>query len=178
MKKFEQGRSAIIVEQELLQQNAISDMSERLEQKEEAILTFNSYSEALYDAPGTLSINVKKKGFKFNVDIQRSGSHGIGNMKIFCYDLMLAKLWAKKEKTPVFLVHDSIIFADVDERQKALALQLAEAESGKENFQYICTMNSDNVPRGDFDKDFNFDKYVVQVLTDVSEDGGLLGIRF
>jgi len=178
LKKFEQGKSAIIVEQELLQQNAINDMSERLLQKEEAILTFNSYSEALYEVPGTLSINVSKKGFKFNVDIQRSGSHGIGNMKIFCYDLMLAKLWVKKAKTPVFLVHDSIIFADVDERQKALALQLAETESRKENFQYICTMNSDNVPRGDFDKDFNFDKYIVQVFTDVSEDGGLLGIRF
>lgn len=178
LKKFEQGRSAIIVEQELLQQNAIRDMSERQEQKEEAILTFNSYSEALYEAPGTLSVNVSKKGFKFNVNIQRSGSHGIGNMKIFCYDLMLAKLWAKKAKNPGFLIHDSIIFADVDERQKALALQLAETESRKENFQYICTMNSDNVPSGDFDKDFNFDKYIVQILTDVSEDGGLLGIRF
>ncbi|MCH7770876.1 MAG: hypothetical protein IIA49_07655 [Bacteroidetes bacterium] len=39
-------------------------------------------------------------------------------------------------------------------------------------------MNSDNVPREDFDEDFDFDKYVVKTLTDVKADGGLLGIRF
>ena len=75
------------------------------------------------------------------------------------------------------MIHDSIIFADVDERQKALALQLAESESRNNGFQYICTMNSDNVPHGDF-KNFDFDKYVVKTFTDASEDGGLLGIRF
>ena len=178
LKKFEQGKSAITVEQELLQQQASNDLNERRIQKEAAILTFNSFSQALYEAPGTLSINVTKTGYKFNVDIQRSGSHGIGNMKIFCYDLMLAKLWAKKTKTPILLIHDSIIFADVDERQKALALQTAEKESNKEGFQYICTMNSDGVPRNDFDKEFEFDKFVVKVLTDTEENGGLLGVRF
>lgn len=178
LRKFEQGKSSIIVEQELLQQQAKNDLTERSKQKEVAILTFNSYSEALYKTPGTLSIDISKTGFKFNVNIQRSGSHGIGNMKIFCYDLMLAKLWAKKTKTPIFLIHDSIIFADVDERQKALALQLAESESRKEGFQYICTMNSDTVPRRDFDKDFDFDKHIVMVLTDAKEDGSLLGMRF
>ena len=141
-------------------------------------MTFNSYSKALYSVPGTLSIDVSKTGYKFNVNIERSGSHGIGNMKIFCYDLMIAKLWAKKARSQIFLVHDSIIFADVDERQKALALQLAEEESKKEGFQYICTMNSDTVPRSDFNKNFDFDKYVRKTFTDAREDGGLLGIRF
>lgn len=178
LRKFEQGKSSIAVEQGLLQQQANNDLKERKIQKEVAILTFNSYSKALYELPGTLSINVSKTGFKFNVSIERSGSYGIGNMKIFCYDLMLAKLWANKTKTPVFLIHDSIIFADVDERQKAFALQLAESESRKEGFQYICTMNSDNVPRNDFDKDFYFDNFVVKKLTDATEDGGLLGLRF
>ncbi len=178
LKKFEQGESSIKVEHELLLQQAKNDLNERKYQKEEAILTFNSYSKALYSVPGTLAIDISDKGFKFNVNIERSGSHGIGNMKIFCYDLMLAKLWAKKAKSPIFLIHDSIIFADVDERQKALALQLAESESRKEGFQYICSMNSDTIPRNDFDKEFNFDNYVVKTLTDAREDGGLLGIRF
>lgn len=178
LRKFEQGKSAITVEQTLLQQNASSDLNQRGIQKESAILTFNSYSESLYNAPGTLSINVEKTGFKFNVDIQRSGSHGIGNMKIFCYDLMLAKLWAKKTNTPFFLVHDSVLFDGVDERQRALALQLAESEAKLNGFQYICTMNSDTIPTKDFDKQFSFDKYVVKTLTDATDDGGLLGIRF
>lgn len=178
IRKFEQGRSAVTVEQEVLRQQASTDLSERKAQKEKAILLFNSNSQSLYDAPGTLSIDISKTGFKFNVKIERSGSHGISNMEIFCYDLMLVQIWAKKEKTAGFLVHDSIIFAGVDERQKALALQLAAQESEQLGFQYICTMNSDSIPRKDFSQDFVFDKYVRTTFTDATEDGGLLGIRF
>ena len=178
LKKFEEGKSSIILEQESLRKRALSDLEERHKQKQDAILAFNSFSESLYKAPGTLSINVSNKGYKFDVEIQRSGSHGISNMKIFCYDLMLAKLWAKKSKSPLFLIHDSIVFADVDERQKALALQLAESQSKNNRFQYICTMNSDTVPYDDFKEGFNFDKYIVRTLTDARSDGGLFGIRF
>lgn len=178
LKKFEQGKSAVTVEMELLQQQANIDLSERKVQKEKAILLFNANSQALYKAPGTLSIDVSKTGFKFGVNIERSGSHGVGNMKIFCYDLLLAQIWAEKNISPKILIHDSIIFADVDERQKALALELAAQESEKLNFQYICTMNSDAIPTKDFSEGFNLDKYVRKTLTDASDDGGLLGIRF
>ena len=99
-------------------------------------------------------------------------------MKIFCYDLMLVQLWAKKTTTPVYLMHDSILFADVDERQKALALELAASESEKKGFQYICTMNSDSIPTNDLSKNFDLDRYVRLKLTDATEDGSLLGIRF
>lgn len=178
LKKFEQGKSALTVDKELLQQEASNDLSERSTQKEKAVLLFNSNSQALYDVPGTLGINISKTGFKYNVVIERSGSHGIGNMKIFCYDLMLAQIWASKNKSLGFLMHDSILFADVDERQKALALQLAADESKRIGFQYICTMNSDTIPPKDFKKDFSFDKYVRMTLTDATDEGGLLGIRF
>lgn len=177
LKKFEQGQSSITVDQELIKRNAKQDLNERKSQREAAILAFNNYSKALYSVPGTLSIDFTKTGFKFNVDIERSGSQGIDCMKIFCYDLVLAKLWAKKEEGQIFLIHDSLLFDSVDERQKAAALQLAASESEKEKFQYICTMNSDNVPRNEF-RDFNFDKYVIKTFTDASERGGLLGIRF
>jgi len=178
LNKFEQGKSSITVEQELLRQQATTDMNQRKVQKEKAVLLFNSNSEALYNAPGNLSIDVSKTGFKYGVTIERSGSHGIGNMKIFCYDLMLAQIWAEKNPSPKLLVHDSIIFADVDERQKALALELAAKEADRLGFQYICTMNSDSIPRQDFSQNFNFDKYVRKTFTDATDDGGILGIRF
>ncbi|MDD5567673.1 MAG: DUF2326 domain-containing protein [Candidatus Omnitrophica bacterium] len=178
LKKFEQGRSAVTVEQELLNQQAVVDLSERKKQKEEAILLFNSNSQALYQAPGILSIDISKTGFQYGVKIERSGSYGIGNMKIFCYDLMLAQTWAKKNPNSTYLIHDSIIFADVDERQKALALELAKNESERLNFQYICTLNSDAIPKNDFSPEFNLDKYVRKTFTDATEDGGLLGKRF
>ncbi len=178
IKKFEQGKSSIRIELELLQQQASTDLTERKLQKEKTILLFNSNSEALYEASGVLSIDVSKTGFKFGVTIERSGSHGISNMKIFCYDLTLAQIWAKRQPSPGFLIHDSILFADVDERQKAMALELASRESERLNFQYICTMNSDTIPWEDFSKNFDFDRYAILKLSDATDDGGLLGIRF
>ncbi|MFM5970243.1 MAG: DUF2326 domain-containing protein [Dolichospermum sp.] len=45
-------------------------------------------------------------------------------------------------------------------------------------FQYICTLNSDRVPRSDFALDFDFDSFVRLRLTDEGEEGKLLGISF
>lgn len=178
LKDFEEGKSRLAIEQEELLQRARQDLEERKEQTNRAIAYFNANSEALYEVPGNLIIDVQPNGFRFNVDIERSGSEGIGNMKVFCYDLMLSQLWSKRDPSPGFLIHDSIIFADVDERQRALALELAAKESRKHGFQYICTFNSDNVPWNEFSDDFKFNEYVRLTLTDAKEEGCLLGVRF
>ena len=125
MRKFEMGRSALKIEHERLHQRARRDHDERKAIRERAISLFNAHSEALYEAPGRLVIDIGEKGFRFNVDIERSGSQGIDSMKVFCYDLMLAQLWAGKHPSPGFLIHDSTIFDGVDERQVALALERA-----------------------------------------------------
>ena len=137
-----------------------------------------AHSEALYQAPGRLVLDVGPKGFTFDVEIERSGSQGIDSMKVFCYDLMLARLWATKKLSPGFLVHDSTLFADVDERQCALALQLAEQVSREEGFQYICTLNSDKLPEEEFPASFDIEKWVRLRLTDDQPEGSLLGFRF
>jgi len=178
LKKFEEEKSKLTIDTELLFQEAKIDLSQRQKQKEKAIIFFNENSKALYDVPGTLSIDIEKTGYKFGVNIERSGSHGIGNMKIFCHDLMLAQLWSGKTPSPELLVHDSIIFDGVDERQKAHAIELAAKESERHGFQYICTLNSDSIPFNDFSKDFDFLKYVRMTFTDATKEGGLLGMRF
>ncbi|MBE3588218.1 MAG: DUF2326 domain-containing protein [Thermoanaerobacteraceae bacterium] len=178
LKKFEEGKSALRIEREILQRRAISDYDERKIQRERAITLFNANSEALYSAPGNLLINVTRNGFKFDVEIERSKSQGFERMKVFCYDLMLAQLWSQRRNSPNFLVHDSTIFDGVDERQVAAALVLAAKESERFGFQYICMLNSDMVPWDEFPSNFNFDNYIRLRLTDASEDGGILGIRF
>ena len=102
-------------------------------------------------------------------------------MKTFSYDLMLAQLIQEDEERPDFLIHDSPIFDGVDERQLARAMELARKESENKNFQYICAINSDLVPYDELSDEFKkkFDKEFVRLeLTDATEDGGLLGIRF
>ena len=132
----------------------------------------------LYESPGTPSIRPHNTGYKMGTHIERSGSHGIENMKIFCYDPSPARLWSRRPYNPGFLIRDSTMYDKVDVRQVAHALQLAKSESISHRFQYICMLNSDAVPRDDFDSDFDFDAHVVMTLTDDSDDGGLPGMRF
>jgi uncharacterized protein YydD (DUF2326 family) len=179
LKRIEQEKSKLAIEQELLLQRARSDLEERHAQTNRAIDLFNSNSEALYEAPGNLVIDIQPPtGYQFKVEIERSGSQGIGSMKVFCYDLMLAQLWAGKPRSPGILVHDSTIFDGVDERQRALALELAAEESQKRGFQYICTLNSDMIPWQEFSPGFDFTRFVRLSLTDATDDGCLFGIRF
>jgi uncharacterized protein YydD (DUF2326 family) len=178
-KKFDDGKSALKIEKEQLLQIARRDFDERKSLVEEAIQIFNEYSEYLYSEPGILSIDTRDTGFKFDIDIKRTRSQGIGYMKVFCYDLMLIRLNSKRLNIK-FLIHDSAIFDGVDERQIAKAMELAESESAKYGFQYICTINSDSVPYNDFSDNFRskFDSYVRLELTDENEEGGLLGFRY
>ena len=115
-------------------------------------------------------------GFKFDVEIERSGSSGY--MKVFCYDLMLARLWSARPASPGFPIHDSAIFDGVDERQRAEARELGASGYQAHGFQYICTLNSDYVPRNEFSSGFRIEDYIRLRLTDADVAGCLMGVRF
>ena len=87
-KKIEKEKSSIRIDAEKLQQKTRISLDELSEIKNKAIKLFNENSETLYNSPGILSIEAKKSGYAFSVDIKRQGSQGIEHMKIFCYDLM------------------------------------------------------------------------------------------
>jgi uncharacterized protein YydD (DUF2326 family) len=178
MRRLEEGKSNLRIEEERLRQRTRNDLDDRRSQRERAITLFNANSQALYESPGTLIVDIGKVGFQFGVEIQRSESQGIGNMKVYCYDLMLAELWASAPASPRLLIHDSTLFDGVDERQVALALELAAKKAEECKFQYICTLNSDLVPWEDFSEDFDLRSYVRLELTDREVTGSLLGIRY
>lgn len=178
LKRIDEIKSQTRIEREQLQILARSLYEERRSEREKAISLFNGFSQALYSRPGELIVDVVEGGYRFNVEIERQDSQGVEQMKVFFYDLALATLWATKHTGPGFLIHDSTIFADVDERQKAHALELAAKTAEAFGFQYICCLNSDAIPKGDFSKDFSLEPYVRIELTDENEKGGLLGIRY
>ena len=181
MKQLKDSENDLKIKTLNLNQKMRQDFDERTSIREEAIQLFNNYSQKLYEAPGKLVIDVKDEkynGYQFDVEIDRAGSNGIEKMKIFCFDLMVASLWSKKQSAPRFLIHDSTIFDGVDERQIAKALELAEEESTKNGFQYICTMNSDTIPYEIFSKTFDIKKHIIKTLTDTDVKDYLLGISF
>ncbi len=180
LQRFEEGKSDLKIEKEDLLKKMRRDYSERQEVIDEAIGIFNKNSEFLYDEPGNLVIDVKDTGYKFRIDIKRSGSLGIDKMKVLCYDLTLSQLKTNQTHKPDFLIHDSSIYDGVDERQIAKGLERAYGLSEEYKFQYICTLNSDNIPFKDFSIGFNekFENSIRLRLDDSTEEGGLFGFRF
>ncbi len=178
LKKFEQGKSALKIEKEKLKQKARIDYDEKEKVRSKSISFFNANSESLYNTPGELIIDITNNGFNFKTKIDRADSAGIKLMEIFCYDLMLAQVWAEKNLGPNFLFHDSSIFADVDERQIASAIQEGASASKKYNFQYICCLNSDKIPNDLLKNNFNLDNHVCLRLKDDKPESSLFGFRF
>lgn len=178
LNKFQESKSNLKIKLEELLQNSRLDLKESFAVTDKALSLFNQYSKFLYNNAGTLSVTVEKSGYKYKVDIKSSQSQGINYMKVFCYDLTFTAIQASFSKS-LFLIHDSTIFDGVDERQVAKALELAYEESKSKDYQYICTLNSDNIPKSDFSENFKavFDASVRLILTDGNEKGSLLGFK-
>jgi uncharacterized protein YydD (DUF2326 family) len=163
-----------------LQEKLRQDYSEQNERVEEAILTFQEISSSLYEEShaGSLTITPTDNGPEFGIEIQGSKSKGVSNMQIFCFDMMLTLLSLKYERSPGFLVHDSHLFDGVDERQVGKALALGASLADEYGFQYIVTLNTDDVPQ-EVPAGFDVDAYALDVrLLDSTETGGLFGFRF
>ncbi len=99
-------------------------------------------------------------------------------MQIFCFDMMLTLLSLKRRRCPGFLIHDSHLFDGVDERQVGKALALGAQLAEQYGFQYIVTLNTDDIP-SELPSGFRVEDHTLEVrLSDSTEDGGLFGFRF
>lgn len=151
------------------------DLEDRRQRVDEAIGLFAEYTQQLYGAPGRLSIDIKDSGYVLGFSIQREGSDGVDQMVVFCFDLVVATLRARRSHAFVTLIHDSSMFADVDPRQYGVGLQLARRTAEKEGFQYICCLNEGALPQGHLGE-LKLEDFVKLRLTD-TDDGRLLGMR-
>jgi uncharacterized protein YydD (DUF2326 family) len=154
------------------------DFSEQNTRLKEAIIAFEETSARLYESAGSMMVDKTLNGPAFQFPMQGSSSKGIKNMQIFCFDMMLMRLCAKRNIGPGFIVHDSHLFDGVDGRQVISALKVG-AETAKElGFQYIVTMNEDDAYKEKIEG-FDIKEHILPiVLTDAKEDGGLFGFRF
>jgi uncharacterized protein YydD (DUF2326 family) len=176
--KLEGVKSELEIERNRLLQRLRRDFTEQKERLSEAILAYEETSKKLYEDAGSMFVDDTPNGPTFRFEIQGSRSKGIKNMQIFCFDMMLMRLCAKRKTGPGFLIHDSHLFDGVDGRQVTRALRIG-AETAKElGFQYIVTMNEDDAFK-EKEEGFDLNDYVLPIkLTDATEDGGLFGIRF
>jgi uncharacterized protein YydD (DUF2326 family) len=144
---------------------------------DDAIRAFSNIAEELYGEPGRLEFHSTHNGPELRIAIQGDRSRGIGNMEIFCFDMMIQRMCARQGRGPGFLIHDSHLFDGVDPRQTGRALAAGARLAEELEFQYFVTLNSDAL--SELPASFKVDKYLLAPrLTDASVDGGLFGIRF
>jgi uncharacterized protein YydD (DUF2326 family) len=153
------------------------DVQERLELRAEIVTRFGDIVEALYGEPADLLILPGKGGVQFKVKLPRVGSDGVLLMSIFAYDIAIVEDYSRNQSGPGFLLHDSSIFADVDERQTAKAIEIAASSAVDNGYQHLITINSDKVPWGEFSDKALYTDSVVLSLHDGDATGSLLGQR-
>jgi uncharacterized protein YydD (DUF2326 family) len=154
------------------------DFAEQNDRLAEAIVAFEETSQRLYESAGSMTVDETSNGPVFKFPMQGQRSKGIKNMQIFCFDMMLMRLCAKRQIGPGFLIHDSHLFDGVDGRQVISALRLGSEISQELGFQYIVTMNEDDAFKETV-AGFDLNDHMLPTrLTDATDDGGLFGIRF
>ncbi len=146
--------------------------------------TFVRLSSRFYEEkPGGITVknNEGDNQLRFDIvaKIEDDASDGINEVKIFCFDMMV--LEQKHNHAVDFLFHDSRLFSDMDHRQRATALRVALEESENTSFQYIATLNQDQLEAchdcltpTEWEE---IQKRVVLTLTDDSPSSKLLGIQ-
>jgi uncharacterized protein YydD (DUF2326 family) len=176
--KLEGAKNELEIERNRLALRLRRDFAEQRERLAEAILAFEETSKRLYESAGSMLVEETSNGPMFQFPMQGSRSKGIRNMQIFCFDMMLMRLCAKRGIGPRFLIHDSHLFDGVDGRQVVSALRVGSETAQEVGFQYIVTMNEDDAFKETL-AGFDVNDFVLPIrLTDSTEDGGLFGIRF
>jgi uncharacterized protein YydD (DUF2326 family) len=134
--KIEEGLAKLKIRRQELLLRLEQDYSEQSATLSRAIVTFEEISAQLYQKPAKFMPTETSNGPLFKVEVEGERSPGIGNMQIFCFDMMLMQMVAARQMGPGFLIHDSHLFDPVDSRQVGTALRLGATLAQEKEFQY------------------------------------------
>lgn len=138
--------------------------------------SFSQKMKQLYGKEAALTVTVDDNGYKFALHVAGSVSSGVSRMTLLCFDITLLEEGITTPHHPDFLVHDSSVFDGVDPRQRASAFQIVQETLQFSGGQYICTINSSDIPDEIREEDW-FNAGVVRRILD-TEIGGLTGREF
>lgn len=176
----EMAQLKIHLAEEDIKTNAYLESTER--ERNERLSIFSKLAKEIYPnalAGITLRNNSgeNKLRYDFDVRVEADSSDGIGAVKLFCYDLTLAVL--RSNSNVKFIWHDSRLFSDIDPRQRALLFKLASEISKDAGFQYIASINEDQLETVKEElSSLEYEElldHVILRLDDRGADGKLLG---
>jgi uncharacterized protein YydD (DUF2326 family) len=128
-----------------------------------------------------LGVSPKQGNFLVNPEIAADGSAGISSVKTFIMDMVTMCMAQKNGHSLGFLIHDSGLFDPVDSEQVASCLNIGSRLAEERGFQYIVTMNSDDLRSAIVDSGGAFDEapYLLELrLSDQNDAQKLFGFAF
>lgn len=175
--EYDQSKREINSEYQKLYSELESDYFKVLEKESSFRKTFLDIHEQIYgDKGGVFAFdlsskrNIKdKEFFKIKAEANRQGSEGVNRVRQIIYDLSLLVNEFTSEKTQKLLIHDRLLFGDIDNDATFNILNYINTLKN-DSFQYIATYNSDVIPKKLASQKLNFDIAEKTALTISVED--------
>lgn len=112
--------------------------------------------------------------FNIKAHITSDGSDGVREIIVFCFDWILLKNKITKQG---FIYHDSLLIANVENRQREILFNLAENMCNQNNMQYIININEDQIENFSKETINLINEKIICTLSDDSVQSKLLGIE-
>ncbi|MEU4494646.1 DUF2326 domain-containing protein [Streptomyces sp. NPDC023998] len=176
VRELAQAQEDVRLQKAQLRKETARDLSANRRKLDSVASRFDQMMQELYSVGGVLTAEVDDLGYKFTLKVSTSASGGVTRMQLLCFDLTLMAEGFAEKHHPGFLIHDSVVFDGVDPRQISAALALVKRTVAASGGQYICTMNSNDVPDAIRKEDW-FAQGTRRVVLD-TEKGGILGTTF
>ena len=142
LKDFKKEKSDLELEDATIKKESIEYLETNEQKFDEIEKTFRGLVKEFYGNKGG-SIKIEeaptaKYLFNINSDIPRERSQAFGEVKIFCYDVLMYLL---NKNLLNFLAHDGCIFSEMDKRQKTTIFKvILDIIREDKNFQYFINI--------------------------------------
>lgn len=157
LSEFKKDKSSLQVQDAIIKQESISYLEKNHKHLEFIQKIFRSLVKQFYDNQGgSFRIDeapTAKYLFNINSHIPKEGSQGVGEVKIFCYDVLLYQL---NKNLLNFLAHDGCLFSEMDRRQKSTIFKVILELIKEKDFQYFLNIG-DSTLKEILDKDNEID---------------------
>ena len=175
---IEDAQPRLDIERAALTLRIGENINENCDRIARAVQRFEMISSTLFEKTGLLTVENTSNGISIDVSKQGDKSKGIKSMQIYCFDVSMLSLLRENGEHIDLLVHDSHLFDPVDSRQVAHALTTGKEFAEEFKFQYVVTMNSDEIPYDYIPEDFDLEASIINPRLSDADEGGLFGIRF
>jgi uncharacterized protein YydD (DUF2326 family) len=140
--QFEKDKSKLELEKAIVKDKSISYLTASKDHRDNIESIFREFVKRFYRGHGGSFKITNSKNAQYLYDIEphipKDGSQGINEVKIFCYDMLLARL---NPDLLGFVAHDSCIFSGVDPRQVATMFKVILEMVDQQGLQYFVNIN-------------------------------------